>query len=138
MRSDGSAMSYFHHHHRACSASVTRSSAMSRAPTALASWGVAPGCTSRRSAWLRADRPHGWQPFPMPFIIEPDHAARSICNGLEQERTEIVFPGADGPADEGRTPCPRSHLDGPVGTHLNHQTRPGRALHFDQEDLRIP
>jgi hypothetical protein len=28
----------------------------------------------------------------MPFIIEPDHAARSICNGLEQERTEIVFP----------------------------------------------
>src|SRR3984885_2680450 len=31
-------------------------------------------------------------PFPMPFIIEPDHAARSICDGLERERTEIVFP----------------------------------------------
>jgi NAD(P)-dependent dehydrogenase (short-subunit alcohol dehydrogenase family) len=31
-------------------------------------------------------------PFPMPFIIEPDQAARSICNGLEHERTEIVFP----------------------------------------------
>ena len=31
-------------------------------------------------------------PFPMPFIIEADQAARSICNGLERERTEIVFP----------------------------------------------
>ena len=30
--------------------------------------------------------------FPMPFIIEADHAARSICDGLERERTEIVFP----------------------------------------------
>src|SRR5205823_2647433 len=31
-------------------------------------------------------------PFPMPFIIEADQAARSICDGLERERTEIVFP----------------------------------------------
>ena len=31
-------------------------------------------------------------PFPMPFIIEPDQAARSICDGLEHERAVIVFP----------------------------------------------
>ena len=31
-------------------------------------------------------------PFPMPFIIDADEAARSICDGLERERTEIVFP----------------------------------------------
>jgi NAD(P)-dependent dehydrogenase (short-subunit alcohol dehydrogenase family) len=30
--------------------------------------------------------------FPMPFMIEADQAARSICDGLERERTEIVFP----------------------------------------------
>jgi NAD(P)-dependent dehydrogenase (short-subunit alcohol dehydrogenase family) len=30
--------------------------------------------------------------FPMPFIIDPDTAGRSICDGLERERTEIVFP----------------------------------------------
>ena len=30
--------------------------------------------------------------FPMPFIIDADAAARSICDGLERERTEIVFP----------------------------------------------
>jgi NAD(P)-dependent dehydrogenase (short-subunit alcohol dehydrogenase family) len=30
--------------------------------------------------------------FPMPFIIDADEAARSICNGLEHDRTEIVFP----------------------------------------------
>jgi NADP-dependent 3-hydroxy acid dehydrogenase YdfG len=30
--------------------------------------------------------------FPMPFIIEADAAARSICDGLERDRTEIVFP----------------------------------------------
>jgi hypothetical protein len=28
----------------------------------------------------------------MPFIIDADAAARSICDGLERERTEIVFP----------------------------------------------
>jgi NAD(P)-dependent dehydrogenase (short-subunit alcohol dehydrogenase family) len=32
------------------------------------------------------------KPFPMPFIIDADQAARSICDGLERERTEIVFP----------------------------------------------
>jgi short-subunit dehydrogenase len=30
--------------------------------------------------------------FPMPFIIDADDAAVSICNGLERDRTEIVFP----------------------------------------------
>ena len=30
--------------------------------------------------------------FPMPFIIEADAAARTICDGLEHDRTEIVFP----------------------------------------------
>jgi NAD(P)-dependent dehydrogenase (short-subunit alcohol dehydrogenase family) len=30
--------------------------------------------------------------FPMPFIIDADQAARSICDGLERERTEIIFP----------------------------------------------
>jgi len=31
-------------------------------------------------------------PFPMPFIIDPDTAGRAICDGLERDRTEIVFP----------------------------------------------
>ncbi len=30
--------------------------------------------------------------FPMPFIIEADAAGRAICDGLEKDRTEIVFP----------------------------------------------
>ena len=30
--------------------------------------------------------------FPMPFIIDADQAARSICDALERERTEIIFP----------------------------------------------
>ena len=30
--------------------------------------------------------------FPMPFIIDPDEAAESICDGLERDRIEIVFP----------------------------------------------
>jgi NAD(P)-dependent dehydrogenase (short-subunit alcohol dehydrogenase family) len=30
--------------------------------------------------------------FPMPFIIDADTAGRSICDGLERERSEIVFP----------------------------------------------
>lgn len=30
--------------------------------------------------------------FPMPFLIEPDEAARSIADGMESSRPEIVFP----------------------------------------------
>ena len=30
--------------------------------------------------------------FPMPFLIDAEQAARSICDGLERDRTEIVFP----------------------------------------------
>lgn len=30
--------------------------------------------------------------FPMPFMIDADTAGRAICDGLERERTEIVFP----------------------------------------------
>ena len=41
---------------------------------------------------LRPHRPHGRNCFPMPFIIEACEAARSICDGLERDRTEIVFP----------------------------------------------
>jgi short-subunit dehydrogenase len=28
----------------------------------------------------------------MPFMVEPERAARSICDGLERGRMEIVFP----------------------------------------------
>lgn len=34
----------------------------------------------------------GRNSFPMPFMLEPDDAARRICDGLEQGRPEIVFP----------------------------------------------
>jgi NAD(P)-dependent dehydrogenase (short-subunit alcohol dehydrogenase family) len=30
--------------------------------------------------------------FPMPFMIDAETAGRAICDGLERERTEIVFP----------------------------------------------
>jgi short-subunit dehydrogenase len=30
--------------------------------------------------------------FPMPFIIDPDKAARAIADGIERRRAEIVFP----------------------------------------------
>jgi short-subunit dehydrogenase len=30
--------------------------------------------------------------FPMPFIIDADEAGQSICDGLENDRTVIVFP----------------------------------------------
>jgi len=41
--------------------------------------------------FVRTDLTAG-NPFPMPFIIDADQAARSICDGLERERTEIIFP----------------------------------------------
>jgi NAD(P)-dependent dehydrogenase (short-subunit alcohol dehydrogenase family) len=41
--------------------------------------------------FVRTDLTAG-NPFPMPFIIEADQAARSICDGLERESAEIVFP----------------------------------------------
>jgi short-subunit dehydrogenase len=30
--------------------------------------------------------------FPMPFMLEPDDAARRICRGIEKDKAEIVFP----------------------------------------------
>jgi NAD(P)-dependent dehydrogenase (short-subunit alcohol dehydrogenase family) len=41
--------------------------------------------------FVRTDLTAG-NPFPMPFIIEADTAGRAICDGLERNRTEIVFP----------------------------------------------
>ncbi len=41
--------------------------------------------------FVRTDLTAG-NPFPMPFIIDASQAARSICNGLERDRTEITFP----------------------------------------------
>jgi len=41
--------------------------------------------------FVRTDLTAG-NPFPMPFMIDADQAARSICDGLERERAEIVFP----------------------------------------------
>jgi short-subunit dehydrogenase len=34
----------------------------------------------------------GRNSFPMPFMLEPPDAARRICDGLERDKAEIVFP----------------------------------------------
>ena len=41
--------------------------------------------------FVRTDMTAG-NDFPMPFIIDADKAATAICDGLERERHEIVFP----------------------------------------------
>jgi len=41
--------------------------------------------------FVRTDATAG-NTFPMPFIIDVDTAGRAICDGLERNRTEIVFP----------------------------------------------
>jgi short-subunit dehydrogenase len=41
--------------------------------------------------FVRTDMTAG-NDFPMPFIIDAAAAGRAICDGLERERTEIVFP----------------------------------------------
>ena len=77
-------------------------------------------------------------PFPMPFIIDADQAARSICDGLERERTEIVFPARMAllmkaarlvPARAWTALWARTSIAGPA--------RPGHLTH-DQEDLGMP
>ena len=30
--------------------------------------------------------------FPMPFMVEPEDAAQAICDGLEKDRVEVIFP----------------------------------------------
>ncbi len=41
--------------------------------------------------FVRTDLTAG-NPFPMPFIIDAGQAAQSICDGLERDHAEIVFP----------------------------------------------
>jgi NAD(P)-dependent dehydrogenase (short-subunit alcohol dehydrogenase family) len=41
--------------------------------------------------FVRTDATAG-NDFPMPFIIDVDTAGRAICDGLERNRNEIVFP----------------------------------------------
>jgi short-subunit dehydrogenase len=43
--------------------------------------------------FVRTDLTEG-NDFPMPFMVEPEDAARSICDGLERAQLEIVFPPA--------------------------------------------
>ena len=30
--------------------------------------------------------------FPMPFLIDPEEAARAIAEGIEKDKAEVVFP----------------------------------------------
>ena len=43
------------------------------------------------SGFVRTDLTES-NPFPIPFIIDADTAGRGFCDGLERERTEVVFP----------------------------------------------
>jgi NAD(P)-dependent dehydrogenase (short-subunit alcohol dehydrogenase family) len=64
--------------------------------------------------------------FPMPFIIDADQAARSICDGLERERTEIVFPAPMALLMK-TVVTVNHHGDGGIGTtYLNTSTFLGR------------
>lgn len=57
---------------------------LSAAPHGIAVTTVCPG-------FVRTDLT-AQNAFPMPFMIDADAAARSICNGLERGQMEIVFP----------------------------------------------
>jgi short-subunit dehydrogenase len=57
--------------------------------TALASSGV--DVVTVCPGFVRTEMTEG-NSFPMPFLIDPDEAARAIRSGLESERQEIVFP----------------------------------------------
>ena len=56
---------------------------------AVASHGVS--VTTVCPGFVRTDLTKG-NAFPMPFMIEADQAARSICDGLERGQMEIVSP----------------------------------------------
>ena len=87
--------------------------------------------------FVRTDLTAG-NPFPMPFIIDADQAARSICDGLEHERTEIVFPARMAllmkvarlvPARAWTALWAHTSIAGPACSgHVTH----------DQEDVRMP
>ena len=88
--------------------------------------------------FVRTDLTAG-NPFPMPFIIEPDQAARSICDGLERDSAQIVFPARMALLMKVARLVPSR-----VWTALWARTSIGRPaarsdrLHHDQEDRRIP
>ena len=56
-------------------------------------------------------------PFPMPFMIDAGEAARSICRGLERERTVVVFPAPMALLMKAARLVPARAWDGPVGSH---------------------
>jgi NAD(P)-dependent dehydrogenase (short-subunit alcohol dehydrogenase family) len=83
--------------------------------------------------------------FPMPFIIEADQAARSICDGLERERTQIVFPARMAllmkaarlvPARAWTALWARTSITGPA-PFTGRSAPPDHPTH-NQEELRTP